>query len=898
MKKNLMCFVMKKNLLCFVWVLAFAISGSAADLLTLGGGRPFVPKRLKSQMEACGLKVNLLDSSKLAGFGGASTKINPGNADEPEPPKADGITPEFARLDNYKAVMFHNIPADLIKKMLTPERIDALKKYVSNGGALILNRYAPETLGDLLPVKFTGGIQTKIKDISVTRPNDASFSFLPEKWNKLSAFRLSKAVPGAEVLSKIIDKNGDTIAVGVAKMQYGKGTVWFYNSDWIRYAGQKQFWSWAYGRAFMTALVSAATGTPVNIKKAIDSTPVAPPKKTYDELSIKVVEPVNGITLCKSVKASEHLITFANKTQLFIRPDGIIEVRFPGTKSDKLKFRPPFVRVSDTPEVVTGNEAIIEKSNTKRYKISWEMTGFKVKGDRLEISYAGSDGSAIRWVFRAGDMTLDGRKFVGIADNVIVDKMPILLNSLEFKATFPASFIRRTAVYSSPRGYLEGFLSNTRKDGIKNIGRWQMFCGGQPFVYNKLKSGIVVEFPDSPVSCYVEQKAYKTADGSERTLRYVLGRLQAPQNLAAMWHFYAPGEERGNNDFMATWQFVRKHLKNQFGIKTFAMRTCATAYLHGITPEAVEKIMQAAQKYNFKSFYFMFGQCRLANVASDRAANFYALAKKYGMATHPWTPGYADSWHDTAYTEHPEFYLKDIKGKTQSYGKKRPIVDFNNPDFREWYFKLMDQAIANGMDELYVDMMGQASSNVNYAGKSAAPNLEGVIKVFKYWSDKNIPFAIEGMNPLGRDQALFNANKDANVTGKEFAYVGGSPLTSGDRPAINFVYFRLLMHNATTNIHVDGVSNDFDRFPNECEQFEYIGKVNKIMNKAFEFVPDPWVRETPCGTMWMGKETGALFFYDQVKKLDLALPAGWQVVKGSKLTDIPGDSAIFIEKIK
>lgn len=877
-------------------VAIFVLPLQAEDLLTFGGGRPFVPKRLAEGLKLAGCTVKLIDSTKLAGFGGASTKVTPGNPLEKEPPKADGITPEFARLGNYKAVMFHNFPDGKIREMLTPERVEALKNYVKNGGALILNRQAPAKLGDLLPVKFTGKAVAPQKGLIEERPRHEKFSLLPEKWEALSRYRPCEIVPGAEALSNML-LDGKTVSVGVAKMNYGKGTVWFFNADWMRFPGLKQFWSWAYGKAFMASLVSAATGVEMNIANTIAKIPQGAPHRQLEKLTLKVTEPVSGITPVKSVKQQGALVVFGNGVKLNIRKNGVVEIIYPGaTNREKIKMTAPTVQLSGAPERVVGDEAFIDMSKLKKYHIKWTMSGYKVFDDRVEISFTGNEGSAIRWVFRAGDMTLDGRKFTGIADNVIVDKMPVLLNSLQFNAVLPPSFIRRTAVYSRPRGYIEGNLDN--ENGLKNIGQWQMFCGGQPFVYNKFASGLFLEFPATPVPCYVNQRAFVSAKGSSRNLRLILGRLKAPQELPALWHFFSPGEERGNNDFMATWQFVRLNLKSQFGIKTFPLRTCATLYLHGTKLDAVERAVAAAKKYNFSSVYLMFGQCRLEYIASDRAAVYYDIVHKYGMKTHPWSPGYAASKYEPAYIGKENFYLKNRKGETHSYGGKLPVVDFNNPDFRKWYFGVVDRAASRGLDEIYVDMMGQSSSNVNYAGDSAEPNLKGVIEVFKFWSDRNIPFAIEGMNPLGRDQALFGSNKDANVTGKEFAYVGGTPLTSGDRPAINFDYFRLLMHNATTNIHTDGVAENFDRFPGECAAFERIGRVNAIMNKAFEFVPAPWVRETPCGTVWMGKDTGALFFYDAVKNLKLELPAGWRVVKGSKLTGIPAESVIFIEKVK
>ena len=886
---------MRKSILCSM-LAAFAVSFPllAEDLLSFGAGRVFIPKRLQEQLRLAGCEVKLIDSTNLAEFGGASTKRNPNDPNEPEPPKQDGITPEFARLSNYKAVMFHGFAPTLLRKMLTPERIAALRTYVKNGGSLILNRYAPAALGDLLPVKFSGSITTPRGGVTMNRPRHVKFDFLPEKWEKLAAFRPCTAVNGAEVLSEIFSADGKVIAVGMAKMNYGKGTVWFYNADWQRSKSLKQFWSWAYGKAFMTALVSAATGKELNIKNSIAAIPVPPPRKEFSSLALNITEPVNKLADKIPAVKDKNGFKFANGVRLVVRKDGIVEIMFPKAGKEKIKLNPPTIQLAGEPERMVGYEAFIDNSKLKKYRIKWTMTGAALKNGAVEVSYKGDEGSLIRWIFRGGDLTLDGRKFSGFADNVIVDRMPILLNSLAFNATFPESSIRRTAVYSRPRGYLAGKMD--AQNGLKNIGTWQMFCGGQPFAYNQTNAGLLIEFPATPVPCYLSQTAFAKAKGSNRTLRMVLGRRKSPCEIPAMWHFFSAGKERGNNDFMATWQFVRLNLKSQFGIKTFPMKTCATLYLHGTPMADVEKAMAAAQKYNFKSMYFMFGQCKLVHVASDRAKGYYDLAKKYGLATHPWTPGYADSFYEPIYRENKDWFLKQRNGKTHAYGGRLPVVDFNNPDFRKWYFDLMDKAIANGMNEIYVDMMGQSSSNVNYAGDSAEPNLKGVIKVFKFWSDRNIAFAVEGMNPLGRDQALFGNNKDADVSGREFAYVGGSPLTSGDRPAINFEYFRLLMHNATTNIHVDGVAQNFDRFPGESAAFERIGRVNKLFNRAFAEIPAPWVREVPCGTVWMGEKTGAIFFWDPVKDLKLQLPAGWQIVPGTKLKNIPAESAVFIEK--
>jgi hypothetical protein len=154
------------------------------------------------------------------------------------------------------------------------------------------------------------------------------------------------------------------------------------------------------------------------------------------------------------------------------------------------------------------------------------------------------------------------------------------------------------------------------------------------------------------------------------------------------------------------------------------------------------------------------------------------------------------------------------------------------------------------------------------------------------------------MNPLAKDQALFSPQKSYNLIGKEFAYVGGTPLASVDDGIVNALhldYFRFAMYNASINIDVDGIANNFERIPGEFNAIRRIGELNKIINQANEFVPTPFVRETSFGTVWTGNKTAALFFFHPVKKLELKLPQDWSVVGNTPLENIPAFSVLFLK---
>ena len=878
---------------------AFCGALSAEDVLFFGGGRMFWAGTRAKALKWAGANVKLIDSTMLDGFGGASTKVRA--SDPVEPPKKDGITPEFKRLNKYKVVFFSAIPPKLLKEMLTEERIAALREYVANGGAVLLNYAAPDTLGDLLPVKFTGEIASSHHEITAERPKAPGFELVPEKWEKLYKYRPCEIAPGAEVLGNLFDKSGKVVSVGFARMPYGKGEVWFFNGDWANSdTSRRQFQYWAYSKVLMSGLISAAGKLNLDVAKVSDIPPTPPERKQHGELTFKVDEANSQLTVDDTAVTQEgRAFIFGNGTKIFVRKNGVVEINYPEAGKDKIKLKVPQIRLAGAPQPINRSEAIVDKFMDKKYSCVWTFDGAVAKGNTVEIAYTGSDGSKMRWIFTGGNLILDGRKFYGIMDHVEMDSMPILLESLAFEADFPESSARRMASYSSPRGFISGKLDIEK--GLKDLGRWVMYVGGQPFTYNMFNSGVLLEFHDAPVPCEVRQQAFKDDPGSSRLLRQILGRQTTPAKTPGTWHFFSPGEERGNNDFMGVWQFVRQYLRAKAGLKTFPKLTTAAFYLHGIPDEKKEKAVAVAAELGFKAIYLFFGQARMSQPAGEKAQWHYDLVRKYGMVPHAWTAGgYADGWYDADFTEHKDFYITDRKGKVHAYGKKLPVLDFNNPDAQKWYFEIMEKAIANGLGEVYMDMMGQASSNVNYGGDSALANVVGVTKVFKFWSDHNIPFAVEGINPLARDQALFTSQNFVPMVGKEFAFVGGTPLISGDRPQMYFDYFRLLMYDATINVHVDGLSENFDRFPNECELVKRTAKVNAVMNEAFERVPNPWVRETPFGTIWMSENSGALFFYDPVEKLTLQLPENWVIdgVEGNTLNNIAPESVIFLKKVK
>lgn len=109
---------------------------------------------------------------------------------------------------------------------------------------------------------------------------------------------------------------------------------------------------------------------------------------------------------------------------------------------------------------------------------------------------------------------------------------------------------------------------------------------------------------------------------------------------------------------------------------------------------------------------------------------------------------------------------------------------------------------------------------------------------------------MEGQNPLVLDNFWYRQARYVNHSGREFAFVGMSPITySPDHVSLD--YFRLGMHNAFFQCDVSGYACHMDRIPCEARLVEDMGPLNRSFNAAIAHVGSPLVRPTVCGTVWL-----------------------------------------------
>lgn len=883
--------------------------GKGENVLLFHGSRPWVAGNTTAFLSESGCRVTTLDSKYLDGLGGASIKAFLTDLVEPEP--MDGITPAMERLGDYKLVVVTAIPPAMQKKFFTPERIEKLKAYVKNGGSLMVNCHVPETLGDLLPVKL-GPMLENQENFRVKRPAGKIFSVLPEEWPCLAPFRKAELLSGAELLAPVVDGQGTQTGIFATVRNYGKGRVLFFNEDWNRKQGMRQIFSWAYGKALMTALAGSVSGIPLDPAKTLYLLTPPPERKVHEKLTLSVAQPrmelrENTENAVVAEQDGRSEIRFANGIRIQVSADGAVDVFWKDAKV-------PYLRGLRAPELVFSGrlievdvdtaEALENAKAGKTVSGKWTFQGIRREEPRsATLAFRNENGTMLEWRFKAGTLHLDGRDFAAFAERVSIPKSSGMIESLKFNSQFAAGtdsaghLARRMSCYSPPRGYAEFDLSGAKK---ADTWSWQFFGSGQPFTWIVSPAGIYSEFVDSPVPASPRLQVAQGDKAVSQELKLIAGYRRAPLEMPYVWHAFSPGAERGNNDWMAMYQFQRKNLREKTGLKSFAPPPTAT-WQNVCTQAEIDAALKTAAELGFKRIALPWCPSPIESIDSAKSLEAYRKVRSHGLIPFPWTAGdYSHGDSEEIYRNHKDWYLRDLDGKIFSYMKIHPVLDLNNRDFREWYFGKMSNAVTAGAGAFYFDMYGAAIGNINYGLPESKPGLAGACDIFRFFSERNIPIGVEGQNPLAIDNWWFRQRLYNSFQGREFSLLCASPSTgtAGDDLALD--YFRTSMYGAFTYINVDGYAKRFERTPGELKMIERMGKLNPHINKAQEIVGYPFIRETPFGTVWISDRGGALFFYDAVRELKVELPEGWGIegVAGNVLKDVKPDSIYCLKKMK
>jgi len=879
--------------------------GTGPEMLLFCGSRPWIANNCRDFLAAAGFKVTLVGPEILNGLGGEPLRKFLHESADKEPPKQDGITPAFAQLDRYKLVVINAMPAKCQREFFTAERIALLQKFVANGGGLLISRDAPfELLGELSPAISTGGKFLPPGAAVVRKSADEKYQFLPEKWETYSAYAPVKAAENSEVIAMI---DGDVPYMATKK--YGKGKVAFFNDSWQMNGDLiKQFFYWGYGKPVVAALAGDVTGkADFYPAKKLLAMPQLPPRKNHGEISLQVKAPELQIKTFTAVPVvRQSTFRFANGIRVNVAKSGRVNIFFPGAKKAVISSAKVPV-----PEIYGGSEAFDsdsgeadgEAKRSKKVKMDWVFNKLEARnGGMVAVCYTSAAGAELEWIFQSGEFNINGRVYAGIKDHVVLKNFKGTVERIGCNAKLMGGFTelktRRMACYSSLRGY--GHYDMSGKEKIR-LPRWNFFGSGQPFIYMNSQEGILAEFPDRAMSMYAQMEIRKGGKIVNRDFSFLVGRKRNNLTTYGIWHIFSPGAENIENDYLAIWQTVRRHLRQQEGIKSFPIQSRASWGTGRQSWSHRKRVIDAAAELGFKTMRMPYSPCAMEKLDDANHMKDYKYISSKGMLARPWSPGgYLHGKTEQIFKDHPEWFIRNADGSFYGYFKGNyPVADFNNPAFRQWYFALIRRCKAGGMGALYMDMLGAAAELVNYAGNEADPNLKGVLEIFRFLSAENLAFGIEGMNPLAIDNYWYRRFRYTPMAGREFAMISSSlVLKPEDGDTFSLDVFRMAMYNANGRVDLDGWATGFERFPGELAKIRHMGRLLPEIDRTFARFRLPFIQTTDFGTLWTEGDKGALFFYDSVESITLDLPEGWGIegVKGNTLRNIKPETIINIGK--
>ncbi len=861
------------------------------EFLLFHGNRPWVAGDCTTLYAKAGLRTTCVNSVYLDGLGGASIKQF--LSDKVEPKAKDGITPSFANLKKYKAVLFTAIPAANQQKLFTPERIAKLKEYVENGGVVFFNCNVPDSLQELLPVTLEGDIlNDDVEQFAASRPEGEIFSFLPEKLPVFHGTNVVQPVPGAKVLSYVLSPTGDKLGAYIAEKNIGKGKVVYFAFDWNRQSGLRQLWSWAYGQPLMAAMVGFSANLKVDPAKLMEHSAVVP-QVEIAEASVRI-DPVKWeIADVKGVKLEGNVATFANGTKLVISDKGAVAVTYPNQKQAQLNFSesPKMKFFGAMEQNLVGAEAVENmRKSVKSKLVAWQYNGAEVDGDTVRLHFSNESGK-YDWQFKAGTLDLDGRHYDCIADRIDVKEYKGNLQTIAFPAeirlgdTLAGHQVKRLACYAGPRGYAEFDYSGKKQ---QSCGSYGFFSAGQPFSWIVAPQGIYSSFTEAPQVVEVNPSVAQGGKTIKENLSVTVGRRKAPMTTKYMWHGFSAGKENPHNDWMAMYQFQRHNLRQAANLREIPSVPTAS-HTNTLTGDEPRKAIEAAGKLGFQQFHLQL--CPSPIESLDRTQNpTYDLIRANGMRPRPWTA--ADYTHGDGEKVHArkDFFLRNPDGSIYAYGGIHPVLDMNNPDVQKWYFAIIENAVKAGMGAIYTDMGGTQTGNVNFAGEESGTGLDAALTIYKFYHDHDLQFGIEGCTPLGLNSYWYRRQVYLPYSGNEFALLGGLNY-SNEVHDIDLDYFRMAMYDAFMLTHTEGYALNFERSPREIAKLERIGKLNPKINEALAVTQMPFIRETSFGTTWVGENGAAVFCYHPVKKLTVEFNG-----KTQTFDNVEKDSIIILKK--
>ncbi len=882
-------------------------------VLLFHGNRPWVAQETGALLRSSGLDVKVIDGKELDGLSGAPIRDHLADPVEPEP--ADGITPAFSSLNNYRAVVVSGITEDNLNVFYTSLRLDALYRYINSGGTLIVTDQSPSSLDSMLPVTFNGNNTYDPDNYHCHTDNTSYLGCLPVEWPYFAGSRNITAKSNTETLVTTDVPMAHTVAGSI-----GNGKIIYVNTDWDRLGVYKQFRYWAYFAPFIGRLIAYGNGTSAESIKVPTYRFEQPTVTALGNVSMTIQAPYfdePDITTTATVTDNTETldITFVNGTSVsFDKTSCNLDISIPKSGgSYDLQLLPLTLLTnktytayddgtsegSGTTAVYTDIEAVYTYSgytNSTGGGITINLNGI--------AGYFSDDTFNLSLDIRPKTIVINNTTYSGLGWAASVSNLSGDLEAAKWHSRTDAGSKSawRMACYGSPRGFAI-IPFNITNDSSS----WSYFGSGQPFDYLADDNGTLLQFVDTPANITTQQKRESGNTYVELSSINFVGRKNDVQvDIPRMWMVYA--EEGGSPSGWQTalqWLIRRYNAQQQWAVP----QPYPTAiYSNNCSETDKSNAISSAYTLSFKIFKHALGEAALETLDGLSSLALYAQIANAGLEAKIWSPlGYTQGITDPVAAQHPDWLLKCKDQSVFKWFGFYPVFDLYNTDFRTHWQSICSNAINGNLKHLYIDMGGSMTGAINYAQTDTVPQLQGLIEVFRYLKDRNCSVAVEGQNPLAVNEFWYRMNLYANNTGAEYAFTGSSiACFQNTEGSYAMDYFRLGMNNAFVTINTAPYSLNFETIPNEMAMLEEIGRLNPLFKEAISLVNPPFVQQTSFGTIWTGTNGAALFFWHPVASLNLTLPAGWRIYKAedkdgnsitftnNTATDIPHKSVILI----
>ncbi|MCQ2379287.1 MAG: hypothetical protein MJ016_08840, partial [Victivallaceae bacterium] len=650
----------------------------------------------------------------------------------------------------------HMIPEANYAKIFTPERIAQLKAYVEAGGNILFTRCVPAgVIDELLPVEL--GDDSPVTDdetFFADVPQSETYQGIPGKIPVYQIYKEAAPKGDAEVLSWIRDANDNRVSVFIARKKIGSGTVTFFNVQKIMPTQIRAYENWAYNSLLFAMVVADSAQCKIQTDHLLKPLEAIPERVEIAEADASVVAPELGITDAQGApEVSGNTVVFANGIKLAAAENGTVSITWPGKDKPLVKdCKIPQLNYSKKQKVFDSAtaEAVDIKEDVSAADIQWKFEGIEVSGNEAALKYTAPE-SEMKWIFKAGKLALDGRAFEGIADRIELLKSPLLVSGVSFLSELDPDdplYAHRNDCYQGPRGYTAFDMTGKTDADTTSF-------SGQPFEMLVCENGLYIGNRSYPESCSTQMSRKKNAPTIASRHGMGFGRIKAPLATHYFWRWYADGPERGHNDYLAMYHFMRSMLRRQAGLKELPPYPVAV-YGYQLRPEEKDFVITSAAKAGYRFIYPPNPESPIENITGEKNMAVYDNIRKLGARSHIWTAGsYVQGDGGWIINNHPEWFVKDENGKIFKYFKKYPVIDVNNPEFYQWYTEVLSKAISGGVGWVYRDMDMAASGTVNYGLPESPNGLQSQIKFYKFFHDHDCRVSIEGMNPLVIDEYWF-----------------------------------------------------------------------------------------------------------------------------------------------